>query len=54
MKSQVGTVGASPAELLLTQLLHLRGVDSVVVVTGTAPRRIRRVQNCGGLPVGDE
>ena len=31
MKTQVGIVGAGPAGLLLSQLLHLRGIGSVVL-----------------------
>ncbi|MGH3743573.1 MAG: FAD-dependent monooxygenase, partial [Mycobacteriales bacterium] len=31
MRTQVGIVGAGPAGLLLSQLLHLQGVESVVL-----------------------
>ncbi|MBK8253567.1 MAG: 4-hydroxybenzoate 3-monooxygenase [Polyangiaceae bacterium] len=31
MRTQVGIVGAGPAGLMLGQLLHLRGIDSVIV-----------------------
>ncbi|MGA7985361.1 MAG: FAD-dependent monooxygenase, partial [Burkholderiales bacterium] len=31
MRTQVGIVGAGPAGLLLAQLLHLEGIDSVVL-----------------------
>ena len=31
MRTQVGIVGAGPAGLLLSHLLHLRGIDSVIV-----------------------
>ena len=31
MKTQVGIIGSGPAGLLLSQLLHLRGIDSVVL-----------------------
>ncbi len=31
MRTQVGIVGAGPAGLLLSHLLHLRGVESVVI-----------------------
>src|SRR5919205_4184232 len=31
MRTQVGIVGAGPAGLMLSHLLHLRGVDSVVL-----------------------
>ena len=31
MKTQVGIIGSGPAGLLLSQLLHRRGIDSVVL-----------------------
>jgi p-hydroxybenzoate 3-monooxygenase len=31
MRTQVGIVGAGPAGLLLSQLLHLRGIESVII-----------------------
>ena len=31
MRTQVGIVGAGPAGLILAHLLHLRGIDSVVL-----------------------
>src|SRR5919202_4507539 len=31
MRTQVGIVGAGPAGLMLSHLLHLRGIDSVVI-----------------------
>src|SRR5262245_66169313 len=31
MRTQVGIVGAGPAGLLLSHLLHLRGIESVVI-----------------------
>ena len=31
MRTQVGIIGAGPAGLLLSQLLHLRGIESVIV-----------------------
>jgi p-hydroxybenzoate 3-monooxygenase len=31
MRTQIGIVGAGPAGLLLSQMLHLRGIDSVVL-----------------------
>ena len=31
MRTQVGIVGAGPAGLLLSHLLHLEGIDSVVI-----------------------
>ncbi|MGU7778723.1 4-hydroxybenzoate 3-monooxygenase [Burkholderia sp. PU8-34] len=33
MRTQVGIIGAGPAGLLLSHLLHLRGIDSVVLET---------------------
>jgi p-hydroxybenzoate 3-monooxygenase len=33
MRTQVAIIGAGPAGLLLAQLLHLRGIDSVVIET---------------------
>lgn len=44
MRTQVGIVGAGPAGLLLAHLLHLRGIDSVVLERhsrGHIERRIR-------------
>ena len=35
MHTQVGIIGAGPAGLLLGQLLHLKGIDSVIF--GAAP-----------------
>ena len=31
MRTQVGIIGAGPSGLLLSQLLHLRGIDTVVI-----------------------
>ena len=31
MRTQVGIVGAGPAGLLLAQLLHVQGIDSVIL-----------------------
>ena len=31
MRTQVGIVGAGPAGLLLSQMLHLRGIESVII-----------------------
>src|SRR3954447_4617926 len=31
MRTQVGIIGAGPAGLMLSHLLHLRGIDSVVI-----------------------
>ena len=44
MRTQVGIVGAGPAGLLLSQLLHLQGIDSVVLELhdrGYVERRVR-------------
>jgi p-hydroxybenzoate 3-monooxygenase len=35
LRTQVGIVGAGPAGLLLSQLLHLRGIDSIVLEAKT-------------------
>jgi p-hydroxybenzoate 3-monooxygenase len=35
LRTQVGIVGAGPAGLLLSQLLHLRGIDSIVLEART-------------------
>ncbi|MBT5841824.1 MAG: NAD(P)-binding protein, partial [Rhodospirillaceae bacterium] len=31
MRTQVGIIGAGPSGLLLSQLLHLQGIESVVL-----------------------
>ena len=31
MRTQVGIVGAGPAGLMLSHLLHLRGIDSIII-----------------------
>jgi len=31
MRTQVGIIGAGPAGLLLSQLLHLHGIESVIL-----------------------
>jgi p-hydroxybenzoate 3-monooxygenase len=31
MRTQVGIIGAGPAGLLLAQLLHLQGIESVIL-----------------------
>ena len=44
MRTQVGIVGAGPAGLMLSQLLHLRGIDSVVLERrdrGYVEKRVR-------------
>ncbi|MED6311223.1 MAG: FAD-dependent monooxygenase, partial [Pseudomonadota bacterium] len=31
MKTQVGIIGSGPAGLLLSQILHVNGIDSVIL-----------------------
>lgn len=31
MRTQVGIIGAGPAGLILAQLLHLQGIDSIII-----------------------
>ncbi|HZD91739.1 MAG TPA: FAD-dependent monooxygenase, partial [Pseudolabrys sp.] len=31
MRTQVGIIGAGPAGLMLARLLHLQGIDSVII-----------------------
>ena len=44
MHTQVGIVGAGPAGLLLAQLLHLKGIDSVILETRSPDYVIDRVR----------
>jgi p-hydroxybenzoate 3-monooxygenase len=44
MRTQVGIVGAGPAGLLLSHLLHLAGIESVVLERQTRERVERRVR----------
>src|SRR5271166_4381952 len=44
LRSQVGIVGAGPAGLLLGQLLHLEGIDSVIVEARSKEHVIERVR----------
>jgi p-hydroxybenzoate 3-monooxygenase len=44
MNTQVGIVGAGPAGLLLGQLLHLKGIDSVILETRNPDYVIDRVR----------
>jgi p-hydroxybenzoate 3-monooxygenase len=53
MRTQVGIVGAGPAGLLLSHLLHLRGVESIVLEArsrGYVENRVR----AGVLEYGTE
>ena len=51
MRTQVGIVGAGPAGLLLSHLLHLRGVESVVIDVQAA-RAIEQTIKAGILEQG--
>lgn len=44
MKTQVGIIGAGPAGLLLSHLLHLQGIDSVVLESRSQDYVISRVR----------
>ncbi|GAA3070921.1 4-hydroxybenzoate 3-monooxygenase [Streptosporangium carneum] len=44
MRTQVGIIGAGPAGLLLSHLLHLRGIDSVVLERRSREHVERRVR----------
>jgi p-hydroxybenzoate 3-monooxygenase len=44
VRTQVGIVGAGPAGLLLSHLLHLRGIDSVVIETRSRDYVEKRVR----------
>ena len=44
LRSQVGIVGAGPAGLLLAHLLHLSGIDSIVIENCTRQHVIERVR----------
>ncbi|MEU8246802.1 4-hydroxybenzoate 3-monooxygenase [Nonomuraea sp. NPDC048916] len=44
MRTQVGIIGAGPAGLLLSHLLHLRGISSVVLEKRSRPYVERRVR----------
>ena len=44
MHTQVGIVGAGPAGLLLGHLLHLKGIDSVILETRNHEYVIDRVR----------
>jgi len=44
MRTQVGIVGAGPAGLLLSHLLHLQGVDSIVVERQSRAHVLQRIR----------
>ena len=44
MRTQVGIVGAGPAGLVLAHLLHLRGIDSVVLEARSREYVERRIR----------
>ncbi len=44
MRTQVGIIGAGPSGLLLSQLLHLQGIDSVVLERQTADYVLGRIR----------
>ncbi|MBY0335923.1 MAG: 4-hydroxybenzoate 3-monooxygenase [Acetobacteraceae bacterium] len=44
MRTQVGIVGAGPAGLLLAHLLHLRGIESVVIESRSRPYIENRIR----------
>ncbi len=51
MRTQVGIVGAGPAGLMLSHMLHLEGIDSVIVERG-AREHVRTRQRAGVLEQG--
>jgi p-hydroxybenzoate 3-monooxygenase len=44
MKTQIGIIGAGPAGLLLSHLLHLQGIDSVVLESRSRPYIENRIR----------
>ena len=44
MRTQIGIVGAGPAGLLLSHLLHLQGIESVVLESRTRKHIEERVR----------
>ena len=44
IRTQVGIVGAGPADLLLSHLLHLEGIESVVIESHTRRRVEGRIR----------
>src|SRR5277367_5771282 len=58
MKTQIGIIGAGPAGLLLSHLLHLEGIESVVIEAKSrrhVEERVRAgVLECGSVKLLDE
>lgn len=44
MRTQVGIIGAGPSGLLLSQLLHLRGIDTVVLEKHSREHVLSRIR----------
>jgi len=44
MNTQVGIIGAGPSGLLLSHLLHLQGIDSIVIESRSQDYVIGRVR----------
>jgi len=44
MRVQVGIIGAGPSGLLLSQLLHLQGIDTIVLERRTADYVLGRIR----------
>jgi len=44
LRTQVGIVGAGPAGLLLSHLLHLEGIESIVIETGSRQHVEERIR----------
>ncbi|NKB37762.1 MAG: 4-hydroxybenzoate 3-monooxygenase [Gammaproteobacteria bacterium] len=51
MRTQVGIIGAGPSGLLLSQLLHLQGIDSIVLERQTMKHVLSRIR-AGVLEMG--
>ena len=44
MKTQVGIIGGGPAGLLLSQILHVNGIDSVILERQTREYVLGRIR----------
>ncbi|MEC7303280.1 MAG: FAD-dependent monooxygenase, partial [Pseudomonadota bacterium] len=44
MKTQVGIIGGGPARLLLSQILHVNGIDSVILERQTREYVLCRIR----------